>query len=76
MNKTIELESENDLKKRFEEMAHILHNLRFYTKYWNEHGGYKARERKNIWEEKADQCLDKNGLNLHNNINSVTVIKY
>lgn len=76
MNKTIELDSVDDLKKRFEEMAHILHNLRFYTKYWNEHGGYKARERKNQWEEKADACLDKNGMTLHNNINSVTVIKY
>lgn len=76
MNKTIELESVDDLKKRFEEMAHILHNLRFYTKYWNEHGGYYAREKKNYWQEKADACLDKNGMTLHNNINSVTVIKY
>lgn len=76
MEKVVEINSDKELKSRFEEMAHILHNLRFYSKYWVEHGGYQARSRKKFWEEKADQCLNKNGLTLHNNINSVKVIKY
>lgn len=75
-HKTIEIASENEIIERMEEMAYILHNLRFFTKYWNEHGGYQARMKKKYWEEKADKCLDKNGLTTHNNINSVKIIKY
>lgn len=73
--KVVEISSEKELKVKFQELAHTLHNLRFATKYWNEHGGFCARERMNTWQKRADQLLDSLGLTLHNNINSVTVIK-
>ena len=76
MTKTLEINNEEELKKMTQDLAHILHNLRFYTKYWQEHGGYHARERRKYWEEMADNRLDSIGLTLHNNISSVKIIKH
>lgn len=72
---TVKIKTEEELKIKFQEVAHILHNLRFFTKYWNEHGGFEARKRMNYWQDKADAVLDSLGLILHHNIKSVTVIK-
>lgn len=72
----VKIETEEQLTRKFEELAHALHNLRFFTKYWNEHGGYQARQRMKFWQEKADDLLDGMGLTLHRNINSITVIKH
>lgn len=74
-SKVVEISTEEQLKKEFQEAVHILHNLRFYTKYWNEHGGFKARENMNRWQARADNYLNGHGCTLHNNINSVTVLK-
>lgn len=71
----IEIGSEADLKDKFAEVAHVLHNLRFFTKFWNEHGGYQARRRMQYWQERADALLDSMGLTLHNNIQAVQIIK-
>lgn len=53
------------------QLAHTLHNLRFFTKYWNEHGGYAARERMKYWQDKADKLLDSYGITTHNNIKAI-----
>jgi len=74
--KVIEITSQQQLESRFQALAHTLHNLRFFTKYWNEHGGYEARKNMNNWQEKADNLLDEMGLTLHNNIKAVKIIKY
>lgn len=75
MEKNTQEQVETSYETRFREMARIMHNLRFYTKYWNEHGGFNARKNMKYWEEKADACLDQNGLTTHNNTNSIKVSK-
>ena len=76
MNKVIEITTEQELKTRFEQLAHVLHNLRFFTKYWNEHGGAHARSRMHHWQQKADTLLNEMGHTLHNNITAIKLIKY
>lgn len=74
MNKVIET-TDQQLPAQLQEALHILHNLRFFTKYWNENGGGQARQYKKRWEEKADKLLNSHGLTTHENIRSITVIK-
>jgi hypothetical protein len=69
-----EVELSKPVNQVAEELAHILHNVRFFTKYWHAHGGSEARRRKVYWETKADQYLDSLGLDLHNNVNAVKII--
>jgi hypothetical protein len=76
MVKTIEIETDNQLIDVAQKFAHTLHNLRFYTKYWNEHGGYQARDRMNHWQQRADELLNSYGLTTHNNTDAVKIIKY
>ena len=76
MVKVIQVETDEQAKELISELAHTLHNLRFFTKYWNEHGGYQARKNMTNWQFRADALLDSLGLTLHNNINSVKTIKY
>lgn len=71
----IKIESEEQLAEKFIELAHVLHNLRFYEKYWNEHYGCDARRNMKKWQKKADDLLDSLGLTLHNNINAVKVVR-
>ena len=54
--KVIEINSPEQLEAQFKKLAHTLHNLRFFTKYWNEHGGYEARKNMNNWQEKPISC--------------------
>lgn len=58
-----------------EEALHILHNMRFWQKYWHENFGSKSRGRKEHWEQKADAFLDANGLTEHNNTKAIQIIK-
>ncbi len=74
MNKVIHT-TDKQVADQFGEVMHILHNLRFFTKYWNENGGGQARQYKKYWEEKADQLLNSHGLTTHQNTRSITVIK-
>lgn len=75
MEKNQEKTTEISPEDRFLEIARIMHNLRFYTKYWHEHGGFHARKRMKYWEEKADAFLDKIGLTLHNNTRNIQTPK-
>jgi len=74
MNKAIEIQP-GRVTEELEQALHILHNLRFFTKYWNENGGGQARQYKKYWEEKADNLLNTHGLTLHQNTRSITIIK-
>jgi len=47
-----------DPLKEASELAHILLNLRFHTKNWDQHFGYENRLKKKHWEEKADKWLE------------------
>ena len=62
-----------EMKKQLEELLHILHNMRFYQKYWHEHFGYNARERKDAWEQKADEKLNSFNLTAHNKTKPIQV---
>ena len=74
-NKVLTAQGEAQIKAVAEEAVRVLHNLRFYTKYWNEHGGYQARARMEYWQTQADKLLDSLGLTTHRNINAVKIIK-
>lgn len=73
MQATIIISPEQALIK-FKELVHIMHNLRFYEKYWHQNFGHEARARMECWQQKADKLLDELGLTAHNNINSVQII--
>ena len=66
---------DDQIKAELEQLLNIVHNMRFYQKYWHEHFGHKARDRKNVWEQKADETLDRLGLTEHNNTRSVQVLR-
>ncbi len=71
----VEIKTEQEMISKFEQMAHTLHNLRFWTKYWERHYGYEAKRKKDYWQAKADKILDELGLTLHNNSQAVKLIK-
>lgn len=64
-----------EMKQQAEELLHILHNLRFHTKYWKQHFGGQAKQRKEYWEQKADEKLNQFGLNEHNNTKAIQIIR-
>lgn len=57
------------------QLARVLVNLRFATKYWKENGGYHARKVKNDWEDRADILLDSLGIDAHRHTSSVRILK-
>lgn len=68
----IKINSEEDLFDNFKEAIHILNNLRYYTKDWEENYGVESKMRKKRWEEKADKLLtrlDPNHEKLNRSIN-------
>lgn len=46
-----------DPVKELAELAHIMLNLRQYTRRYDTHFGYDNRNNKRRWEEKADQWI-------------------
>jgi hypothetical protein len=44
-------------REEFEQLAIIVKNLRYHTKYWQLHFGSNNRNNMKRWEEKADQWL-------------------
>jgi CRISPR/Cas system-associated endonuclease Cas1 len=57
----IEYSTDEQLQQMHAEALHVLHNLRFWTKRWDEHYGHEARTRKQYWQGKADELLNKFG---------------
>lgn len=53
------IKDEEELLSLCRESVHILNNLRYTTEEWNEHFGHARRERKNYWEKRADDFLEK-----------------
>lgn len=72
---TITINSEEELKQKFIELAHAGHNMRHAQKYWNENGGGQARDKKKYWETKFDGVLNSLGLGQHQNTKAIKVIK-
>jgi len=67
--------TDDDMKQLAEDLLHIIHNMRFYQKYWKEHYGGRAKERKEYWEQKADEKLNQLGLTEHNNTKSFQIFR-
>ncbi len=63
---TIVIHSPEEMADKLAELAKVLHNLRYWTKYWKQVYGSRARAQKEIWEQRADQLLDELGLSSHN----------
>ena len=49
---------EENLKKAFEDLFHVLVNLRFWTKDFEEKYGVSAKKLKKDWEARADKLID------------------
>lgn len=64
-NATIIIASPEDMTEKMAELVKVLHNLRYWTKYWRLVYGKKAREQKEHWEKRADELLDELGLSGH-----------
>lgn len=47
-----------DPLKAASELAHILLNLRHFSKLWDDNYGVEAKKRKKFWEQKADEYLE------------------
>jgi ABC-type uncharacterized transport system ATPase subunit len=71
----IEYSTDEQLQQMHAEALHVLHNLRFWTKRWDEHFGCFAKKNKENWEKKADEMLDRFGLHEHNNRKPVIIYK-
>jgi hypothetical protein len=69
----------NELQMRLDqdhnEELFILHNLRFWQKFWQRHFGPEARKWMDYWQQRADEHLDRNGLTAHNNQKKIQVFK-
>lgn len=53
----IKITSEEELVDKFKKAVHILNNLRKTTKDWKEHFGSFTKNKKEMWEVKADKFL-------------------
>lgn len=47
----------NDIKQELLNLANILKELRYHTKYWELNFGSRPKENKKYWEDKADTWL-------------------
>ena len=61
--------------QKLETLLHMVNNMRFSQKYWHEHFGHNARERKTEWEKKVDDFLNQHGLTEHNKTKAIQVIR-
>lgn len=62
---TITISSPEEMAEKLAELAKVLHNLRYWTKYWKEVYGSRARVQKEHWEKRADILLDELGIDSH-----------
>ena len=72
---TIIINNEEELKQAVLDLAHAGNNMRLAQKYWNEHGGGIAREKKKYWEIKFDAVLNRLGLSEHQNLKAIKIVK-
>lgn len=49
-----------DDEDRFEELARLVHNLRYYSKIWKEHYGTTNLSNMVNWQNKVDEWLKEN----------------
>lgn len=54
----IKIDSEEELYEVCKEALHILSNLRHFTKKWSEIHGVELKQRKEYYENKADEFLE------------------
>jgi hypothetical protein len=48
---------DKDASPELNELAVIMIRLRYYTDYWHEHHGVKARQNMQNWKNRADQWI-------------------
>lgn len=71
----IEYSTDEQLQELHADALRVLHNLGYWTKYWEKHYGSDARNAKKRWEKRADELLNGFGLTEHNNTKAIQIIK-
>lgn len=72
---TIKVKSPEEMAEKLAELAKTMNNLRYWTKYWKQVYGGRARQQKEHWEKRADTLLDELGLNSHNETTHTLVVR-
>ncbi len=72
---TIHIKDEQELIQAVTDLAHAGNNMRLAQKYWSEHGGGLARDKKKYWETKFDGVLNRLGLSEHQNLKAIKIVK-
>lgn len=55
----VKINTEEELKEFAEEAIRIMVNLRYWTKRWSVEYGSMTKDKKVLWERKADELLQK-----------------
>lgn len=69
----VKIESEEQLVAMTKELLHIISNLRHWTKLWNEHFGSYYGKQKKMWEQRADDYLEKVGMRKTNQTGEIDI---
>lgn len=67
------VKSEEELVNVATELAHVLCNLRHFTRLWNETHGAELRARKKYWEDKCDELLKRLQITEHRQSNQIKI---
>lgn len=67
------ISNEQELVNVATELAHVLCNLRHFTKLWNESHGFELKQRKTYYEQKADELLKRLQVTEHRQSNQIKI---
>lgn len=67
------IRDEQELVNVATELVHVLNNLRFFTRKWEENYGVELRARKKYYEEKADELLKRLEITEHRQSNQIKI---
>lgn len=67
------VKSEEELVNVATELVHVLNNLRFFTRKWEETYGVELRARKKYYEDKADELLKRLQVTEHRQSNQIKI---
>lgn len=69
----IRITSEQELIEIACEAIHVLSNLRYFTKLWNESHGFELKQRKVYYEKLADALLEKLNVTEHREAKQIKI---
>lgn len=69
----IKISSEQELVEVAEELIHIVTNLRKFTKLWNESYGAELKRKKQYYEKRADELIERLQVKEHKHPESIKI---